>query len=75
MYLIRGLIETILFNIYVSHKLFNHLNKQDYKNFLNLFFKANYGHREFSFKSYELISKMIFLLSSEQNIWGKNPYK
>ena len=57
MYLIRGLIETILFNIYVSHKLFNHLNKQDYKTFLNLFFKANYGHKEFSFKSYELISK------------------
>jgi hypothetical protein len=55
MYLLRGLIENILFNIYISHKLFNHLNKLNFTNFFNLFFKANYGHKRFSFKSLELI--------------------
>ena len=55
MYLLRGLIENILFNVFISHKLFNHLNKLDFKNFFNLFFKANYGHKEFTFKSLELI--------------------
>ena len=55
MYLLRGLIENILFNIYISHKLFNHLNKLDFNNFFNLFFRANYGHKEFSFKSLDLI--------------------
>ena len=55
MYLLRGLIENILFNVFISHKLFNHLNKLDFNNFFNLFFKANYGHKRFSFKSLELI--------------------
>ena len=31
MYLLRGLIENILFNVFISHKLFNHLNKLDFK--------------------------------------------
>ena len=56
MYLLRGLIENALFAIYISHKLFNHLNKVDFKNFFNIFWKANYGHREISFKSYELVT-------------------
>ena len=55
MYLLRGFIELLLFNIYTSHKLFNHFNKQDYENFFSLFVKANYGHKQFSLKSYELI--------------------
>lgn len=71
MYLLRGLIEIILFHIYISHKLFNHLNKSDYKNFLNIFFKANYGHKEFSFKSYELISSDDIFAKAVNKTFGE----
>lgn len=72
MYLLRGLIENILFNIFISHKLFSHLNKLDFKNFFNLFLKANYGHREFSFKSLELAkSNETFVKAIDQTLGEK----
>ena len=72
MYILRGLIENILFNIYISHKLFNHLNKVDFKNFFNIFWKANYGHKEFSFKTHELAtSNDIYFKATKKIIRDK----
>ncbi|MDB2652531.1 hypothetical protein N9Y53_03285 [Candidatus Pelagibacter bacterium] len=61
MFLLRGLIEAIIFNIYVTHKLFFHFKKKDMNNFLSLFFKANLGHSEYSLKSYELVTSSNLL--------------
>jgi len=54
MFLLRGHIESILYNIYLTFKLFYHIRKNDYSSFIKLILRANYSVNKISFKLKEL---------------------
>jgi hypothetical protein len=54
MFLLRGLIEALVFNIFVTSKLFYHYKKKNYFEFFKLTFKTGFSSNEKSLKKTDL---------------------
>jgi|TARA_B100001971_G_scaffold145135_1_gene134244 hypothetical protein len=50
MFILRGFVESCLFDIFITHKLHTHIVNRKVDEFLKIFFRANFAQEEFSVK-------------------------
>ena len=72
MFLLRGFIESSLFNIFITLKLKKYLEKTDYSSFVKLVFRANFSSEKLSFKTSQIKNEseiIIKIIENNKKVW------